>query len=152
MYTMLFLNKYVSSKPKWVKYNFCFLNGTFVLKFWEKTCREVCLFLVCPAWVIARRCKSVMSLVVGIISWEQGCPLWSGIWKKLEAKSWPDEQKLHEAAKDGRVCQTKRSPILPESLVVDVAGRWDESYYPYLGRSSTMLWIFFLETTTLVVI
>jgi predicted nuclease of predicted toxin-antitoxin system len=26
------------------------------------------LYLVCPAWVIARRCKSVMSLVVGIIS------------------------------------------------------------------------------------
>ena len=30
---------------------------------------------------------------------------------------------------------TKRSPILPEPLGVNAAGRWDESYRSYPGRS-----------------
>jgi hypothetical protein len=34
----------------------------------ERHAAKRVFFLVCPAWVIARRCKSVMSLVVGIIS------------------------------------------------------------------------------------
>ena len=34
----------------------------------------------------------------------------------------------------GRVCKTKRSPILPEPLGVNAAGIWDESYRSYPGR------------------
>lgn len=34
----------------------------------------------------------------------------------------------------GRVCRTKRSPILPEPLGVNTAGRWDESYRSYPRR------------------
>ncbi len=34
----------------------------------------------------------------------------------------------------GRACQTKQSPILPEPLGVNAAGRWDESYRSYPGR------------------
>ena len=44
-------------------------------------------FIVCPAWATTWRWKSVVGLVVGTTSQGQGCPLWSGIWRKSEAKS-----------------------------------------------------------------
>ncbi len=38
-------------------------------------------------------------------------------------------------AKDGRVCKTKQSPTLPESLGVNIADMREEGCCSYLGRS-----------------
>ena len=94
------------------------------------------LFYVCPAWATTWRWKSVVGLVVGTTSQGQGCPSWDGIWRKSKAKSWSEEYELHmRLTKVGRVCATKQSPTLPETLGVNVADIWDEGCCSYLGRS-----------------
>jgi len=62
-----------------------------------------------------------MGMAVGIISQRQGCCLsWGGIWRKPTAKSRPDEQEPHmRLTWSGRVCITKRNPILPELQAVN---------------------------------
>ena len=91
---------------------------------------------MCPAWATTWRWESVVGLVVGTTSQRQGCPSWGGIWRKSEAKSWSEEHELHiRLYKVGRVCYTKRSPTLPETLRVNVADVWDEGCCPYPGRS-----------------
>ena len=94
------------------------------------------LYFVCPAWATTWRWKSVVGLVVGTTSQWQGYPLWSGIWRKSEAKSWSEGYEPHiRLAKVGRVCKSKQSPTLPETLGVNVADIWDEGCCSYLGRS-----------------
>ena len=71
----------------------------------------------------------VVGLVVGTTSQGQGCPLWSGIWRKSEEKSRSEEHELHTRfTKVGWVCNTKQSPTLPKTLGVNVADIWDEGY------------------------
>jgi len=62
------------------------------------------------------------------VSQRQGCPLWSGIWRKLEAKFRSEGHESHkEATAVGRVCITKRNPNHPKAVGVDVADTWNES-------------------------
>ena len=93
-------------------------------------------FYVRPAWATTWRWKSVVGLVVGTTSQWQGCLLWGRIWRKSEAKSRSEEYELHtRLTKVGRVCITKQSPTLPETLGVNVADIWDEGCCSYVGRS-----------------
>ena len=56
--------------------------------------------------------------------------------KCWRANSRTDEQKSHRRPyRDGRVCITTRSPMLPESRAVNVAVTWEESCCAYPGRS-----------------
>ena len=77
-----------------------------------------------------------MGLVVGTTSQWQGCPSWGGIWRKPKANSRSEGHELYtRLTKDGRVCKTKQSPTLPESLGVNIADIWEEGCCSYLGRS-----------------
>ena len=44
------------------------------------------------------------------ISRGQGCPPWSGIWRKLKAKFRPEEHESYQAYPSGRDCKTSQSP------------------------------------------
>ena len=56
--------------------------------------------------------------------------------KCWRANSRTDEQKSHSRPyRDGRVCTTTQSPMLPESRAVNVAVTWEESCCAYPGRS-----------------
>ena len=80
--------------------------------------------------------KVGVGLVVGTTSQGQGCPSWGGIWRKSKANSRSEEHELYiRFAKDGRVCKTKQSPTLPESLGVNIADMWEEGWCSYLRRS-----------------
>ena len=80
----------------------------------------------------------VVGLVVGTTSQGQGCPLWSGIWRKSEAKSRSEEHELHtRLTKVGWVCNTKQSPTLPKTLGVNVADIWDEGYGLRIEKPNT---------------
>ena len=98
-------------------------------------------FIVCPAWATTWRWKSVVGLVVGTTSQGQGCPLWSGIWRKSEAKSRSEEHELHTRfTKVGWVCNTKQSPTLPKILGVNVADIWDEGYGLRIEKPNTSVY------------
>ena len=103
----------------------------------KRRSRKLLLSLyVCPAWATTWRWKSVVGLVVGTTSQWQGCLSWGRIWRKSEAKSRSEGYELHtRLTKVGRVCITKQSPTLPETLGVNVADIWDEGCCSYLGRS-----------------
>ena len=56
---------------------------------------------------------------------------------KPAANSRTDGQKPHiKHLRGGRVCNAKRSPILPEPRGVNAAVTWDEGYRSYPGRSA----------------
>lgn len=56
--------------------------------------------------------------------------------KRWRANSRADEQKSHSRPyRDGRVCKSTQSPMLPESRAVNVAVTWEESCCSYSGRS-----------------
>ena len=77
--------------------------------------------------------------MVGTISQWQGCPSWGGIWWESEAKSWSEGYELHiRLTKVGRVYITKQSPILHETLGVNVVDIWDEGCCSHLGRSENL--------------
>ena len=96
----------------------------------------VLVVVVCSACVITWRWKSATGLAVGTVSQRQGRPSWGGVWRKSEAKLRSDEQKLYiRRTWNGRVCYTKRSPILPEFQGVNTADIWDEGDNAYPRRS-----------------
>ena len=81
--------------------------------------------------------KSRTRPTAGSVSQRQGCPPWDGIWRKPEAKPWPDEQKSHiRLTWDGWLCKTRRNPMLHESHTVNAAVTRNEGYCSYAGRSA----------------
>ena len=92
---------------------------------------------VCAPWARSRRWKSWTCPGSGkCIAEQQGCPSWGGIWRKPTAKSRSEGHELHmRLTRNGRVCITKQSPTLPETLGVNVADIWDEGCCSYVGRS-----------------
>ena len=83
----------------------------------------------------ARQQEALAKGKASIVRWdlkEAGCQ-GEELWR---ANSRTDEQKSHSRPyRDGRVCDTTQSPMLPESHTVNVAVTWEERCYSYPGRS-----------------
>ena len=102
----------------------------------KKQAQGLFFYVVRSACVITWRWKSATGLAVGTVSQGQGRPSWGGVWRKPKAKPRSDEQKLYRRrAWNGRVSDTKRSPILPEFQGVNTADIWGEGDYAYPRRS-----------------
>jgi hypothetical protein len=100
----------------------------------------VIFFYVCQAWVLAIGCKSRMHFAVRSISQEQGCPSWDGIWRKLEANVWADEQKLFTGGMVRVMLHKKQKPdYCADYHNVEAAATWTESEYSYPERSDNKL-------------
>jgi len=68
-----------------------------------------------------------MSVVVRIISQEQGCPLWSGIWRKLAANTRAYEQELYKRqGYMGDVAKETKARHCTECNQVDTEAAWVE--------------------------
>ena len=50
------------------------------------------------------------ALIVGSVNQGQGCPPWSGIWRRPAVNLRPDEQEADKAVACGWVCHSKQSP------------------------------------------
>lgn len=61
--------------------------------------------------------------------------MWGGTWRKSEANSRSEEHELHtRLTRAGRVCKTKQSPTLLETLGIYVVDIWYKGCCSYLGR------------------
>ena len=97
------------------------------------------VLFVRPAWVITSRWKSDTRPTVGSVSWWQGCPWWHGIWRKLKAKLWANEQKLDRRQGTWVRLHNKLKPEDCQKKVchVNQVAKWSESDYTLPGE---ILW------------
>ena len=95
---------------------------------------------MCQACISAIGCKSRIRFTVGSISQEQGCPLRSGIWRKLAANIRAYEKKLHtRRGSVGDVAKQTKAPYCMEHYYVNAEAAWMESGYAYPERSENNL-------------
>ena len=97
-------------------------------------------FCVRQACLLSIGCKSRIRYTVRSISQEQGCPLRSGIWRKLAANIRAYEQELHiRRGSMGDVAKQTKALYCAECYNVDAEATWMESGYVYPERSEDNL-------------
>jgi len=68
----------------------------------------------------------------------QGCPSRGGIWRKPQAKHWPDEQESHEAATPGKAANIVKAQYLHGRCGRRCGGYKCEGHASYPGKSGSL--------------